>query len=81
MISALDKVPPFDTLVLVVGHTHTGIALAKYRQKEKGKTGPFWEIQPFNDVIYWTYGGITHWDYITLEPTKPTPLHTNSPAD
>lgn len=66
-ISVEEGLPEEGVLVLAIGHVHTGEALARRfipMEKNSGKDGPFWEVQPFKDAWYWTYEGVTHWTAI-----------------
>lgn len=65
-IRVSDKLPEYDTVVIVWGLTHSGPALGQLRKIEEGKSSDYWEVIPFYEVMYWTYEGIDSW--LPIEP-------------
>ena len=53
-IEVTERLPNEGEIVLVIGHTHSKVALGSYKNGS-------WHVQPMWDVSYFTKTGITHW--------------------
>lgn len=67
-IKVSDKLPKYDTVVIVWSTLHDGPALGMLRQPSMIREKNYWEVQPWWEVDYWTYDGVESWQPIEGEP-------------